>query len=168
MDSERKPVEGAVLGPLMVDVAGFELTRDDEAVLNHPAVGGVVLFTRNYRDLAQLRALTEAIHETGKARKIIAVDQEGGRVQRLVPGFTRLPAARSIGMVYRSDPDKGRQVARAVGEILGEELAGVGIDVDFAPVVDLDAGNDKIIGTRAFAAPPLCTPMTRTTRPDLS
>jgi beta-N-acetylhexosaminidase len=142
------------LGPLMVDIAGTELTADDVRVLRDPLVGSVVLFTRNYRDLAQLRALTAAIRALRTPHLLIAVDHEGGRVQRFREGFTRLPAARLIGRRYDEDRREALGLAQSVGWLMASELRTVGVDFSFAPCIDLDYGVSEIIGDRAFHRDP--------------
>jgi beta-N-acetylhexosaminidase len=141
----------------MADVAGTALTAEDREVLRHPLVGGVILFTRNYHNNEQLRALTAELAALRKGRLprlLVAVDHEGGRVQRFRDGFTRIPAMRWIGQLYAEDRNKGLQWARAQAQILGHELAAHGIDLCFAPVLDLDHGMSEVIGDRAFAAEP--------------
>ena len=145
------------IGPLMADVAGLELTAEDRELLRHPLVGGVILFARNYHNNAQLQALTaelNTLHKGRGPRRLIAVDHEGGRVQRFRDGFTRIPAMGWIGQLYADDKDKGLQWARAQAQILGNELAAHGIDLCFAPVLDLDHGVSSVIGDRAFAREP--------------
>jgi beta-N-acetylhexosaminidase len=146
-----------VLGPLMADVAGLELTAEDREILRDPLVGGVILFTRNYHNNAQLLALTrelESVRGDRAPRLLVAVDHEGGRVQRFRDGFTRIPAMRWIGQLYEENRDKGLQWAQAQAQILGNELAAHGIDLCFAPVLDLDHGMSQVIGDRAFAPEP--------------
>ncbi len=140
------------LGPLMVDIAGTELTPDDVAVLGHPLVGSVILFSRNYRDPQQLAALTAAIRAVRNPHLLIAVDHEGGRVQRFRDGFTRLPAARLLGHRHAAAASDGLSLAHTVGWLLAAELRAVGVDFSFAPCVDLDYGVSEIIGDRAYAA----------------
>ena len=142
------------LGPLMVDVEGTELTPADRDFLMHPAVGGVILFSRNYQTPTQLAALTEAIHRLRTPSLLVAVDQEGGRVQRFRQSFTELPPARWLGRRYDADPDTGRRLARHTGWLLAAELGAVGVDFSFAPVLDLDWGLSEVIGDRAFHAAP--------------
>lgn len=145
------------LGPVMVDLAGLELSASDETLLSHPGVGGVVLFARNYASRTQVTDLVSAIHAVrvdDRGPLVVAVDQEGGRVQRFVAEFTAIPAQRSVGALFDATPEAALAAADAMGTVLGCELASVGIDVNFAPVVDLDAGNEKIIGTRAFHRQP--------------
>jgi beta-N-acetylhexosaminidase len=138
------------LGPLMVDVAGHELTAEDRRVLAHPLVGSVILFTRNYDNPRQLEELVSQIHAVRTPRLLVTVDHEGGRVQRFRSGFTELPPLRAIGHAYDLDPDAGRRLAWQCGWLLAAELRGVGIDLSFAPCVDLDYGVSEVIGDRAY------------------
>ena len=142
------------VGPLMIDIAGTELTAEDIEVLSHPLVGSVILFTRNYRDPAQVTALTAAIRAVRTPHLLVAVDHEGGRVQRFRDGFTRLPAARLLGRRYDEDHREGLSLAQSVGWLMASELRAVGVDFSFAPCVDLDYGVSEIIGDRAFHADP--------------
>jgi len=142
------------LGPLMVDMAGTELTSEDARLLSHPLVGSVILFTRNYRDVAQLTCLTAAIRALRSPPLLIAVDHEGGRVQRFREGFTRLPAARLLGRRYDQDRREALSLAQSVGWLMASELRAVGVDFSFAPCVDLDYGVSEIIGDRAFHKDP--------------
>lgn len=142
------------LGPLMCDVAGPELTDDDRRRLSHPLVGGVILFSRNFRDPAQLDALTTEIHALKSAPLLIGVDHEGGRVQRFREGFTRLPAMRALGERWHAHPQQARHLAREAGYVLAAELRAHGVDFSFAPVLDLDFGASSVIGDRAFHRDP--------------
>ncbi|MCC7198311.1 MAG: beta-N-acetylhexosaminidase [Gammaproteobacteria bacterium] len=142
------------LGPLMVDVAGQQLTAEDRELLRHPLVGSVILFTRNYAEPAQLTALVADIHSLRQPSLIVAVDHEGGRVQRFRQGFTRLPALRLIGRRFDHDPRGALDLARQLGWLMAAELRAVGIDLSFAPCVDLDHGASEIIGDRALHAHP--------------
>jgi beta-N-acetylhexosaminidase len=142
------------LGPLMLDVAGTELTDDDRRRLSHPLVGGVILFKRNYQDPTQLIALTSEIHALKSAPLLIGVDHEGGRVQRFREGFTRLPTMRTFGEIRNEHPQQARHLARETGFVLASELRAHGIDFSFAPVLDLDYGASSVIGDRAFHADP--------------
>jgi len=142
------------LGPLMVGISTAELTSAESESLHHPLVGGVILFKRNFRSVQQIHELACAIHEVRKPRLVIAVDHEGGRVQRFVDGFTHLPAARKIGEIYDHDTRRARHIAESVGWLMASELRAVGIDLSFAPVVDLDWGSSTIIGDRAFHRDP--------------
>ncbi len=141
----------APLGPLMVDVGGQELTNEDREILAHPLVGGVILFTRNYRDHEQLKALCDDILAVRNPRLLLAVDHEGGRVQRFRVGFSRVPAMRVLGGRHCEDASAAVADARAAGETIGRELSAFGIDLCFAPVLDIDHGVSTVIGDRAFS-----------------
>jgi beta-N-acetylhexosaminidase len=140
------------LGPLMVDVEGLELTAEDVEILRHPLVGGVILFTRNYADPAQLTALVSAIHAARSPALLVAVDHEGGRVQRFRAEFSELPSPRRIGKEYDVDAKAGTELARHMGWLMAAELRACGVDLSFAPCVDLDYGMSEIIGERSFHA----------------
>jgi beta-N-acetylhexosaminidase len=142
------------LGPLMIDLAGATLSAEERELLRHPLVGGVILFTRNYSDPVQLRALTHAIHAERSPPLIVGVDQEGGRVQRFRSGFSLLPPARRLGHEFALDSRAGIALARAIGWLMAAELRAEGVDVSFAPCVDLDLGVSEVIGDRAFHASP--------------
>src|SRR4029079_9248788 len=114
------------LGPLMVDVAGHELTAEDREVLAHPLVGSVILFTRNYADPEQLARLVEQIHAARSPRLLVATDQEGGRVQRFRSPFTILPAVRLIGHEFDVDKAVGLELARMHGWLMAAELLSCG------------------------------------------
>lgn len=142
----------ALIGPLMLDVGGLELTAEDREVLAHPLVGGVILFTRNYRDPEQLRALcTDILRIKSAPRLLLAVDHEGGRVQRFRVGFSRIPAMRTLGRLHEENPKAARDDAQTHGYTIGSELGAYGIDLCFAPVLDRDIGVSGVIGDRAFA-----------------
>ncbi|MEZ5540588.1 MAG: beta-N-acetylhexosaminidase [Pseudomonadota bacterium] len=138
------------LGPLMLDVAGLELDAEDRELLRQPAVGGVILFARNYADPDQLEALVGAIHALREPHLLVAVDQEGGRVQRFRDGFTRLPPLSCLGRIYDSDRARAKQLARVTGWLMAVELRAAGVDLSFAPVLDLDYGVSTVIGNRAL------------------
>lgn len=141
-------------GPLIIDVAGTELTDIERARLRHPLVGGVILFTRNYRDPEQLKALCDEIHALKEPRLLIAIDHEGGRVQRCREGFTRLPAMRRLGAWWDGAPRATVESARMLGYVLAGELRACGVDLSFAPVLDLDWERSAVIGDRAFHGNP--------------
>ncbi|MFC5475172.1 beta-N-acetylhexosaminidase [Paraherbaspirillum soli] len=146
--------EKQALGPVMLDVVGTSLTADDIRRIQHPLTGGVILFTRNYQDRAQLTALTAAIH-AARPGVLIAVDHEGGRVQRFrTDGFTRLPAMRVLGQLWDRDVLAATKAATAVGFVLAAELRACGVDLSFTPVLDLDFGESSVIGERAFHRDP--------------
>jgi beta-N-acetylhexosaminidase len=142
------------LGPLMVDIAGTELRAEDIQVLTHPMVGSVLLFTRNYSNPRQAAALTAAIRALRTPHLLIAVDHEGGRVQRFREGFTRLPAARLLGRRFDEDRRDALGLAQSVGWLMASELRAVGVDFSFAPCIDLDYGVSEIIGDRSFHSDP--------------
>jgi beta-N-acetylhexosaminidase len=142
------------LGPLMVDIAGTELSAEDVRVLSHPMVGSVLLFTRNYSNPQQAAALTAAIRALRTPHLLIAVDHEGGRVQRFREGFTRLPAARLLGRRFDENRRDALALAQSVGWLMASELRAVGVDFSFAPCIDLDYGVSEIIGDRAFHSDP--------------
>lgn len=142
------------LGPLMVDVAGLELTPEDRDVLRHPLVGSVILFTRNYGSSDQLAHLVADIHAVRSPALVVAVDQEGGRVQRFRTGFSALPSPRRIGHEFDVDAKQGVAFARAMGWLMAAELRAHGVDLSFAPCVDLDLGVSEVIGDRAFHSRP--------------
>jgi beta-N-acetylhexosaminidase len=142
------------LGPLMVDIAGYDLNTDDVRILAHPLVGSVILFARNYANVKQITELTASIRALRSPHLLIAVDQEGGRVQRFREGFTRLPAVRLLGRAYDEDRRDGLALTQSVGWLMASELRAVGVDFSFAPCVDLDYGVSEIIGDRAFHSDP--------------
>ena len=140
-------------GPVMLDVAAYEVTAEEREILQHPLVGGVILFARNYAEPAQLRALTAAIR-AARPEVLISVDHEGGRVQRFRNGFTRLPAMRRFGAAWEADADAAKAGARHAGFVLAAELRAHGVDLSYAPVLDLDYGVSSVIGDRAFHRDP--------------
>ena len=132
------------MGPLWLDVEGCELTAEDKDILEHPTVGGVILFSRNYHDNQQLLALNKSIRQAAKRPILIGVDQEGGRVQRFREGFSLIPAAQEY-----AKHNNGEQLAELGGWLMAAELIAHDIDLSFAPV--LDKGHEcKAIGNRAF------------------
>jgi beta-N-acetylhexosaminidase len=143
------------LGPVFLDPAGPALTDEDRRRLRHPAVGGVILFSRNFENPAQLAALTEEIRALRDPPLLIGVDHEGGRVQRFREGFTGLPPMRRLGEAWDRDREAARAAAHAVGLVIGAELGAHGLDFSFAPVLDLDFGSSSVIGDRALHYDPL-------------
>jgi len=137
-------------GPLMLDLQGVELTIEERELLLHPATGGVILFRRNYETPEQLKQLASHIHALREPRLFVAVDQEGGRVQRFYEGFTRLPPAAWFGRLYDENPQHALQAAQNVGWLMASELLAEGVDFSFAPVLDLGSGVSEVIGDRAF------------------
>jgi len=142
------------LGPLMIDVQGLSLTEEDRELLRHPLVGAVILFTRNFESIEQLERLIADIRAARTPPVLVTVDHEGGRVQRFRKGFTVLPSMRVIGREYDLDAQTGRQLARQCGWLMAAELRAVGVDMSFAPCVDLDYGVSSVIGDRAFHRDP--------------
>ncbi|RKJ96307.1 beta-N-acetylhexosaminidase [Alicycliphilus denitrificans] len=148
--------------PLIIDVAGTQLSADDRRRLAHPLVGGVILFARNWQDRAQLLALTAAIKAV-RHDLLVCVDHEGGRVQRFrTDGFTHIPPMRAFGELWMNDGKAGQgsgalramDAATAAGYVLGSELRACGVDFSFTPVLDLDWGESGVIGDRAFHRDP--------------
>ena len=138
------------LGPVMVDLVGVAVEPEERDLLAHPQVGSVILFTRNYESPEQLARLTAEIHAIRTPPLIVAVDQEGGRVQRFREGFTRLPPLRDIGRRFTVQPAEGLAFARQLGWLMAAELRTRGVDVSFAPCVDVDYGVSRVIGDRAL------------------
>lgn len=140
---------------MVLDPAGCALTDDDVRRLRHPAVGGVILFARNFESPEQLQALTRDIRALREPQLLIGVDHEGGRVQRFRQGFTPLPPMRTLGHLWDRDRDAARAAAHAAGYVIGAELAAHGLDFSFTPVLDLDYGGSSVIGDRALHYDPL-------------
>ncbi|WP_245395265.1 beta-N-acetylhexosaminidase [methane-oxidizing endosymbiont of Gigantopelta aegis] len=130
-------------GPVMLDLEGFFLLPEEKEKLAHPNTGAVILFARNYESPEQVKELIRQIRAARRGDILLAVDQEGGRVQRFQQGLTRLPAAR----FYQDHPE----LTQASGWLMASELLAVGIDFSFAPVLDVDSGVSEIIGDRAFS-----------------
>jgi beta-N-acetylhexosaminidase len=136
----------------MVDVAGPELEPEDRDILEHELVGSVILFARNCREPEQIAALVKDIHGLRSPPLLVAVDQEGGRVQRMREGFTVLPPLHSLGRRYDVDRREALDLARTAAWLMAIEVRSVGVDFSFAPCVDLDHGVSEVIGDRAFHA----------------
>ncbi|UOO82581.1 beta-N-acetylhexosaminidase [Uruburuella testudinis] len=138
-------------GPVMADVHAFALTEAEKQRLLDPAVGGVILFRRNFDNVAQLKALVADIKALRTPELIIAVDHEGGRVQRFIEGFTRLPAMAVLGEIWDEQGAKAAEAeAEQVGWVLAAELSACGVDLSFTPVLDLNWGQCAVIGNRSF------------------
>lgn len=136
--------------PIVLDIAGTSLDADDRRRLQHPLVGGLILFARNWRDRAQLTALTAEIKAL-RPDVLVCVDHEGGRVQRFrSDGFTHLPPMRALGERWMKDAMSATDAATACGFVLASELRACGVDFSFTPVLDLDHGPSGVIGDRAF------------------
>jgi beta-N-acetylhexosaminidase len=141
------------LGSVMIDIAGIALTEDDKQLLQHPHVGGVIYFARNYESPAQISALSAEIRQC-RSDILIAVDQEGGRVQRFKAGFTRLPAMQRFLPLFHKNAAAALSLIENCGWLMAVELLSVGVDFSFAPVVDVDDDFCKVIADRAFSSNP--------------
>lgn len=141
------------IGPLMLDIEGTELSPQDIDRLQYPCVGGVILFSRNYRDTRQLRELVGALRST-RPELLIAVDHEGGRVQRFKEGFTGIPPMAMLGRYFQQAGAPALALARDIGWLLAAELRAYDIDFSFTPVLDRDHGVSEVIGDRAFSSKP--------------
>jgi beta-N-acetylhexosaminidase len=138
------------LGPVMLDVSGLALDDEDRKRLGHPQVGGVILFSRNYRSPEQLKSLVDEIHAIRTPRLVVAVDQEGGRVQRFRDGFQSLPAMASLGNLYDKDSALAIKYAETFAWLMASELLHYGVDLSFSPVLDVGSPISGVIGDRAF------------------
>ena len=137
-------------GPVMLGIEGLVLTAADRERLSHPLTGGVILFTRNFEEGGQLTRLAAEVHALRDPALVIAVDHEGGRVQRFREGFSSLPPMRTLGEAWDRDVAAAAREATRIGSTIGSELRRHGIDLSFAPVLDLDYGASTVIGDRAF------------------
>ncbi|MCK5363311.1 MAG: beta-N-acetylhexosaminidase, partial [Gammaproteobacteria bacterium] len=142
------------LGPLMIGIPGLGLAADDRQLLGHPAVGGVILFDRNYEAPHQLEELVADIHGLREPRLLVAVDQEGGRVQRFRSQFTRLPPPARFGSLYDDDREPAVELIRDCGWLMAAELRACGVDFSFAPALDLHTRESVVIGDRALHREP--------------
>ncbi|HKW36999.1 MAG TPA: beta-N-acetylhexosaminidase [Burkholderiales bacterium] len=140
-------------GPVMLDLEGLALSGEEKERLRHPSAGGVILFARNFESPRQLIALTGEIRAL-RPQLLIAVDHEGGRVQRFKDGFTRIPPMRLLGERWEADAGAARALAEAIGYVIAVELRKHGVDFSFAPVLDVDFGSSGVIGDRAFSGEP--------------
>lgn len=138
------------IGPLMIDIEGVSLSQEEEVLLKNPLVGGLILFSRNFQSPAQLTSLVQAIRAIAP-NILLAVDQEGGRVQRFKDGFTQLPAMATLGKLFERSPEDALQKAKDFGWVMASELLAYDIDLSFAPVLDRDHGLSSVIGDRAFS-----------------
>jgi beta-N-acetylhexosaminidase len=143
-----------MLGPLIADLAGLTLTAEERERLAHPLIGGVILFSRNYQNPAQLAALVADLHGLREPPLLVCVDHEGGRVQRFRAGFSELPALAQLGKRYDHNPGAAHKLAAEHGWLMAAELRALGVDLSFAPVLDLDYGACSVIGDRAFHRSP--------------
>mgnify|MGYP003583965686 FL=1 len=142
------------IGNLMMDLTGTELSAEEVDLLAHPAIGGVIFFTRNYESVQQLTALVKLVRMAAQRPLLLAVDHEGGRVQRFRKQFTVLPAIAKLGEKYTEDPLAARQAAYRMGWLMAAEVRAVDIDISFAPVLDLNYGVSQVIGDRSFHREP--------------
>ena len=142
------------LGPVMMDLVGMQISTTEKELMQHPSVGGVILFTRNFESLDKIILLIAEIHALRTTHLLIAIDNEGGRVQRFHDGFTKLPPASVVGEIYKQDHDRAREYAETTGWLMAAELRAIGVDFSFAPVLDLAHGVSGVIGDRAFHAKP--------------
>lgn len=138
------------LGPIMLDLTGLEVTAEERDLLKHPQVGGIILFTRNYQNPEQLQQLIKQIRQISQRHLLIAVDHEGGRVQRFREGFTQLPALHTIGKLYDQNPRYAEHYAQQHAWIMASELLAFDIDFSFAPILDLHKNISEVIGDRAL------------------
>ena len=141
------------LGPLLIGLAGLEVSPEERDWLCRQEVGGVVLFTRNFQDLDQLSDLTASINVLAGRELLICVDHEGGRVQRFKDGFTRLPSLAMLGDLHRQSATHAQDFAYRHGRVMATELLLCGVDLSFAPVLDV-GGRSVVIGDRAFSVDP--------------
>lgn len=142
------------MGPLILDLTGLVLSSEEREILQHPQVGGIIFFSRNYESPEQFKNLVLQIHDCSKQRLLLTVDQEGGRVQRFLSGFTRLPQLGKIGQIYEKKPAYAIYLAQLHGWLLASELLTLKIDLSFAPVLDLNNNLNQVIGARSFHADP--------------
>lgn len=140
-------------GPVMLDLTGTHLTEEEKGLLLDPSVGGVIFFSRNFESSAQIAELTGAIRAI-RPSLLLAVDQEGGRVQRFREGFTRIPAMQQFLPLFRKSPDATLTLVKNSAWLMAAELLAVGIDFSFAPVLDLDDHRSRVIADRSFSPLP--------------
>jgi beta-N-acetylhexosaminidase len=137
----------------MLDLEGKELTQIEREILQHPSVGGIILFARNFDSPNQIKYLIKEIRHV-RQTLLIAVDQEGGRVQRFQEGFTRLPPMAEFGKLYKKNPEHAKKLTENCAQTMAKELLAIGINFSFAPVLDVDQGISQIIGDRSFSDDP--------------
>ena len=142
------------IGQLMLDLEGTQLSEEEKELLQHPSVGGLIFFTRNYESAAQIIDLVKQVRKAAGNEILISVDHEGGRVQRFRSEFTVLPAIAKLGEIYQDNPKQALDLARKAAWLMAAEVRAVGIDFSFAPVLDLDYGVSQVIGDRAFHRQP--------------
>lgn len=142
------------IGSLIIDFEGKEVSAEERELLAHPLIAGVILFARNYESPEQISKLCQQIRSMRKSPLLIMVDQEGGRVQRFINGFTRLPCMATFGKMYDDDPKSATDLAKDCGWLMASELLAVGVDFSLAPVLDLNKNINPAIGDRAFHSDP--------------
>lgn len=142
------------LGPVMLDLVASTITAAEREMLLHPQTGGVILFTRNYESVEQITELVSEIHSIRTPHLLVSVDHEGGRVQRFREGFSHLPPAAVFGEIYTTNPEYAKTLAEQCGWLMASECLAAGIDMSFAPVLDLGRGVSGVIGNRAFHRKP--------------
>jgi len=146
-------VSDPLIGPVMLDLAGLSVTAEDKQRLQHPACGGVILFARNYESITQLADLVADLRRI-RPELLIAVDQEGGRVQRFRDSFLHLPPLASLGRKYDQNHQRALMDSENLAWLMATECLAAGVDFSFAPVLDINYGNSEVIGDRAFHARP--------------
>ena len=139
------------LGRLIIDIHGLELSKDDIDLLKHPSIGGVILFSRNFNSVQQIKNLVDSIKTLRSPSLIIYVDQEGGRVQRFKDDMTKIPNIELLGEKYKSDPHGAINLSEDIGWLIGHELRCIGIDVNTAPVLDINYSRSNIMSGRCFS-----------------
>ncbi|MDQ8038901.1 MAG: beta-N-acetylhexosaminidase [Rickettsiella sp.] len=142
------------MGSIFLDLTGVELSPEEREILKHPQLGGIIFFSRNYESPKQLNELVLQIRKFSAQRLLLTVDQEGGRVQRFLDGFTPLPSLGKIGEFYEQQPNEAVTLAKIHGWIMASELLALGIDLSFAPILDLDNNLNQVIGKRSFHSNP--------------
>lgn len=135
---------------LFLDLEGEALTSDEQLLLKEPLIGGVILFARNTQSAEQVKRLVQEIRAI-RSDTIISIDQEGGRVQRLKEGVTLLPAVQSLKNLYKQNTQEGLNAAKELAYLMAGEMRALGIDISYAPVLDIDYGHNEVIGDRAFS-----------------
>ncbi len=141
------------MGHVMLDLAGPEILQLEKELIEHPQVGGIILFSRNYENKKQLQELTKNIRKISSTC-LIAVDQEGGRVQRFLTDFTQLPPFEEYGLLFEKNQNKALEAAQKMSYVMAKELQDVGVNMSFTPVLDLNLKINEIIGERSFHSDP--------------
>jgi len=142
-------------GPVWIDIDGTELLESEIPLLQHPMTGGVLFFANNFTSIPQLKALVQDIRAKAGKPILISVDHEGGRKWRFYEGFHKPEAPQNYGVLYKQDPDRALEYLKAAGQIVAHELLNCGVDLTFAPVLDVDCGISTVIGDRSYSDDPL-------------